>query len=324
MNILKSIKFKNVPYAICTSNQVTHKPLRVSNMVLYRKKEDNTIVCLEDACPHRGARLSQGWTNQDDEIVCPYHGWSFDTTGHIASMPSHEQSMPNCIVPYIPVVEDGEYVWINYKEDLIDKYCPELNDKNWGKIVGSREVEGNWFDWVSNSWDVSHINFVHDFGDEKDAIVHDFKTWEDDELILNAQCKVNPKPVNFATKHMQKKKAEITVKTILPNITRIDVHMKKPHKFITFTTIMPVSIDKSILTWSFLWNFGNTFWEKSVLIKDEFEKEMNKTISEDEEIIKYITNDIPYISVPADALQLKATQVLNDLIQKHEVSSLTF
>ena len=35
MNMLKTIKFKNIPYAICTSKQVTAKPIRVGDMVLY-------------------------------------------------------------------------------------------------------------------------------------------------------------------------------------------------------------------------------------------------------------------------------------------------
>lgn len=320
-SILKTLKFQDVPYAISTSKQVSHKPIRVNDMVLFRKKEDNSIVCMKDSCPHRGARLSQGFVNKDDELVCPYHGWSFDQNGMLCSMPSHKASSPVCHIPTIPVVEDGNYVWMNYNHGYIDQHCPELNDPNWGKVVGSKEVKGNWFDWVSNSWDVSHINFVHDFGDEENGVVHNLKSWKDleNEQVLFATCKVNPKPINFTTNHMQKKKVQVSVKAILPNTTRIDVEMKEPYKFITFTSIMPLSMEKSLLTWSFLWNFGNTFWEKSVLIQREFEKEMHKTISEDENIIQNIDHNIPYVSVPADALQLKATQIIEELVSKHKI-----
>lgn len=325
MNIIKTIKFKNVPYAISTSKQITTKPTRVDNLVLYRKKEDNTIVCLEDKCPHRGARLSQGSINKDDEIICPYHGWQFNEKGLLTVMPSHKSSSPSCIVPHYNITEDGGYVWINYQNNLIDKQCPEMNDKNWGKVQGSQVVQGNWFDWVSNSWDVSHINYVHDFGDEANGIVYDLKTWNDNifDNVINATCKVNSKPINWTTNHMQTKKTSIHFKSILPNTTRIDVQMKKPYKFITFTSVMPITINESLLTWSFLWNFGGNFWEKSTIIKNAFKKEMAKTISEDENLIKNIDDDIPYISVPADGIQLKCTNHLEKLMYKYDFEYLS-
>lgn len=38
MNILLDITFKDIPYAITTSNRVGYKPIRVDNTVLYRKR----------------------------------------------------------------------------------------------------------------------------------------------------------------------------------------------------------------------------------------------------------------------------------------------
>lgn len=315
MNLLRELKIKNIPYAITTSKQVGYKPIRVDNKVLYRKKEDDTIVCLKDVCPHRGARLSQGWTTKKDDIVCPYHGWEFDENGYLTNMPSHKSSIPSCSIEKYNVTEDGGYVWLNYVNDFVDTHCPELKDPNWGKVQGSRVVKGNWIDWISNSWDVSHINFVHDFGDENDAIVHDLRVTHSEKHIVRATCKVNPKPVNVTTNMMQKKKSEVISKIIIPNTTRIDVLMKHPYRFITFTSVMPISRTSSILTWSFLWNFDNKFLlDNNFFIRKQFEKEMYKTVAEDEQIIQNISTNIPYTSVPADALQLKCLTVLNNFV----------
>ena len=319
MNILREVKVKNAPYAITTSKQVGYKPIRIDNKVLYRKREDGTIVCLKDVCPHRGARLSQGWTTNKDDIVCPYHGWEFDDEGYLTNMPSHKSSVPDCNVKKYEVTEDGGYVWLNYVDDFVDTHCPELKDPDGGKVQGSRLVKGNWIDWISNSWDVSHINFVHDFGDENDAIVHDLRInySPKEPNIVNATCKVNPKPVNFTTNHMQKKKSKVISKIIIPNTTRIDVLMKKPYRFITFTTVMPIDKYSTVLTWSFLWNFDNKFLtDKNYFIKQQFEKEMYKTVYEDEQIIQNIDENIPYTSVPADALQLKCLNVLNSFVSE--------
>lgn len=318
---MRNIKIEGIPYAISNSKAITKKPTKIDKYVLYRDSKQK-IIMLEDRCPHRGASLSQGW-NKNDNLVCPYHGWEFDKSGSLVKMPSHETSLPNCSIKKYKVTEIGGFVWVDYIPGLIEEHCPELLDPKWGKVIGSREVKGNWYNWVSNSWDPSHINYVHDFGDENDGVVHDMEVDVLSSNIIKATAKVNPKPINVFTNHMQKKKCEIETKVIIPNITRIDVLMKEPHKFITFTTIMPLSIDRSIITWSFLWNFGNQFWEQTPWIHKEFEKEMYKTVNEDEAIIKNIINDERNeVSVPADALQLKATKHLEKYISQGKISFL--
>lgn len=297
---------KAIPYALCTSQQVSTKPMRVGNFVLYRKK-DRSIVCMEDVCPHRGARLSQGWTHQD-EIVCPYHGWSFDENGVLSCMPSHPTNRPKCRIQTYPIVEDGNFVWLNYEEGFVDTYCPELKDPSWNKVVGSQEVKGNWLDWASNSWDVSHINFVHDFGDENNALVQDLRVEQINNRVVRANCYVCPKPINATTMHMQKKKTSVILTTIIPNTTRIEVFLKDPYKFITFTTLLPLSEEQSLLTWSFLWQ-TNSILEKNIFVKKMFENEMKKTIKEDERIIQHLSRT-QEVSVPADAFQLKAMNMI--------------
>jgi phenylpropionate dioxygenase-like ring-hydroxylating dioxygenase large terminal subunit len=41
---------------------------------------DGGVACLEDVCPHRHARLSNGHVC-GGEIVCAEHGWRFDWRG---------------------------------------------------------------------------------------------------------------------------------------------------------------------------------------------------------------------------------------------------
>ena len=45
------------------------------------------VLAADVACPHKGARLSQGCI-RDGDLMCPYHGWKFDATGACRSIPS--------------------------------------------------------------------------------------------------------------------------------------------------------------------------------------------------------------------------------------------
>ena len=70
-------------YLVCiaaASETVISKPKKVEmlgkKLVLFRGR-DGKVHCLNDACAHRGAPLSMGWTAEVEGhscVVCPYHG----------------------------------------------------------------------------------------------------------------------------------------------------------------------------------------------------------------------------------------------------------
>lgn len=52
-------------------------------------KTDGKIIAFENDCPHAGGPLSEGECHKG-QIVCPYHGWVFDTeTGNCFTNPSY-------------------------------------------------------------------------------------------------------------------------------------------------------------------------------------------------------------------------------------------
>ncbi len=56
------------------------------DLVLWRA-EDSAVHCVEDRCPHRGARLSSGRV-VGNHISCRYHGVTIDRAGAIVSVPA--------------------------------------------------------------------------------------------------------------------------------------------------------------------------------------------------------------------------------------------
>src|SRR6187200_3356342 len=47
------------------------------DLCLFRT-EAGDIAALQDVCPHRGARLSEGSCHWPGTVACPYHGWVYD------------------------------------------------------------------------------------------------------------------------------------------------------------------------------------------------------------------------------------------------------
>ena len=60
------------------------------NLVLWRAT-DGAIKCIEDYCPHRGAKLSAGRV-EGDHVACRYHGAELDGKGVVQRVPAY----PNC------------------------------------------------------------------------------------------------------------------------------------------------------------------------------------------------------------------------------------
>lgn len=77
--------------------------------VLFRDA-NGVAGCLRDECAHRACPLSLG-SIDNGQVVCPYHGWQYDTTGSCNHMPSTVQCKGVSVVS-LPVSEQDGFVWV--------------------------------------------------------------------------------------------------------------------------------------------------------------------------------------------------------------------
>src|SRR3984957_16697682 len=87
---------RNDWHVVAQSSDIALGELRASrllgqDLVLWRSKEG--LCAWQDLCLHRGAKLSGGRI-QDDCLVCPYHGWNYDSSGRCVRIPAHPQQPP--------------------------------------------------------------------------------------------------------------------------------------------------------------------------------------------------------------------------------------
>ncbi|MCY4425953.1 MAG: aromatic ring-hydroxylating dioxygenase subunit alpha [Halieaceae bacterium] len=88
--------------------------------------DEKTIKAYHNVCPHRGTALTDGaGTFSHGNIICPFHGWRWDTGGNnryvLAREEFHGGKLCNADVALkpLPCVEFAGFVFINFDRDCI-------------------------------------------------------------------------------------------------------------------------------------------------------------------------------------------------------------
>tara|TARA_Y100000389_G_C17382722_1_gene475271 strand:- start:110 stop:1039 length:930 start_codon:yes stop_codon:yes gene_type:complete len=302
-----------VPWSISLSGDVTNSPKKITiegkKYALFRNS--GGVHLIDDACPHRGASISLG-KKVGECVQCPYHGWEYDGDGVLRHVPSTDNIPKNADVKSYNVLESGGFVWIaNDDRDIPTKHCDELFDDNYNRVYGSKTLRGNFFDWVMNGVDVSHINYVHDFADEKNGKVTDMAVTSHEDYV-DCHAVVRSKASSAITTQIQPKRgcSRIHSRFSDPNTTIIKIKLRDPLKFVTFTSLLPVTDDTTKMTWCFAYPKNAVF--NIPLFRKRFHDEMYRTVEQDERIVSTLhTLHTPYdVNVRCDEYQ---TQVLKKL-----------
>lgn len=160
----------NAWYPLVFSRDVDRTPKRRTvteqHIVLYRK-QDGTVVALEDLCPHRFTPLSLG-TVKGDTIQCGYHGMTFDGAGQCIRIPGQERIPAQASIRSYPVRENLGLVWVWPGDPGIAERTPvfdlpQYHDQaNWTPVLGkSLFIGANYLSLADNLTDPAHVNFVH-------------------------------------------------------------------------------------------------------------------------------------------------------------------
>ena len=158
-------------YAVAKSVQVKPghpHPVKAlgRNLVLWRDA-GGRLQCLEDYCPHRGARLSRGEV-LGDHIACRYHGVTLDGTGTIVRVPA----MPDCAlegrspVESFPVAEAADAIFVYFagptKRETPPLTLPEeFTSPDWSSILCVSPWACNYRYALDNLADPMHGSYLH-------------------------------------------------------------------------------------------------------------------------------------------------------------------
>ena len=133
-----------------------------SRVVAYRDPEGRAVVQTAWR-PHLGADLSVGQI-ADGRLRCPYHHWSFDSSGRCAHIPSGDKIPPTAGIFTYPVQETWGLVWA-FNGEAADCDVPRIPGADEASIVFECRERGvrKWDSWVavSNGVDFQHLQTLH-------------------------------------------------------------------------------------------------------------------------------------------------------------------
>ncbi|MBA4090460.1 MAG: aromatic ring-hydroxylating dioxygenase subunit alpha [Sphingobium sp.] len=59
----------------------------IGESVIVIRGDDGTVRAFTNVCRHRGARIVDGASGCAKKLVCPYHGWTYETDGRLTGVP---------------------------------------------------------------------------------------------------------------------------------------------------------------------------------------------------------------------------------------------
>lgn len=133
--------------------------------LLYRKL-DGSVAAVLDRCPHRFAPLSLG-EREGDNVVCPYHGLTFDPAGRCVRNPFSDRIPGAAHIDAWACVERDGIVWLwgGAAGEADPSAIPDFSvvaDQPGRKVLrGYTHVKAPYEFCTDNLMDLSHIEFVH-------------------------------------------------------------------------------------------------------------------------------------------------------------------
>jgi phenylpropionate dioxygenase-like ring-hydroxylating dioxygenase large terminal subunit len=160
------------------------------DLVLYRCS--GKLHAMKDLCPHRGSRLSLGSISENCEIICPYHGWTYNANGRCVYIPAQaadQQRIPaRAVVNKYQCVEHLGLAWVA----LEDPATPVPDFPEWSMEGYESTYVGSWT-WaasagriIENVIDVAHLPIVHPYllADPTDPTVERYTVeWHEPHLL---------------------------------------------------------------------------------------------------------------------------------------------
>ena len=115
--------------------------------LLISRSENNLITVFKNRCPHRGSKLCLPKTklNPSKSIVCPYHGWTFDSFGKLKTLPlkydfDAKIETGDYFLEEVNSLINGPLIWINFSKkpisiddqiELVGRKCNDQWDMNY-------------------------------------------------------------------------------------------------------------------------------------------------------------------------------------------------
>ncbi|GII58698.1 vanillate monooxygenase [Planotetraspora thailandica] len=163
------VKFaRNRWYVAAYTSEVTRELLPrtiCGEALVFYRTQAGQVVALSDRCVHRRFPLSESHLDGDN-VVCGYHGFTYDTSGTCVAVPGQRRIPRTARVPAFPVVEQDSFVWV-WIGDAAEAdpagipRAPWLDHPDWTAVHGREPLDAPYGLLVDNLLDLSHETYLH-------------------------------------------------------------------------------------------------------------------------------------------------------------------
>ena len=125
-------------------------------------------LCIANAfCPHLGAKLTPeaGGSIRDGHLVCPFHGFTYDSSGACIATPLAAPS-PACRLKVFPTEEINGFVFAYFDETgrTPDWRLPSIDETGWTRtLTHVYSLKTHPQETTENVIDLNHLSVLHDF-----------------------------------------------------------------------------------------------------------------------------------------------------------------
>jgi phenylpropionate dioxygenase-like ring-hydroxylating dioxygenase large terminal subunit len=147
-----------------------NKPFKVSlygNDYVLWKDVKGDINALQNACPHMGAMLSEGWCQEREDktsvVVCPFHALEFDSEGCTILPGSKKKTLPQ--LEPLELIIQGDFIWSYGGREpkqpipnILNEIAAEYDFIGYGADIS---VKTDLLSMLLNMHDYNHQNGTH-------------------------------------------------------------------------------------------------------------------------------------------------------------------
>jgi phenylpropionate dioxygenase-like ring-hydroxylating dioxygenase large terminal subunit len=309
-------------------NKVISRSLLGEWLAVFRDNEGN-LSAIQDKCLHRSAQLSRGKVISG-KLQCPYHGWSYATSGEVVHIPSmgHTYKQGSRCAKSYEIIEQEDYIYVRLssEDQTLEPFSmPCFGKEGYTTIRLQNVFKNNVTNCAENFVDIPHTTFVHP------GIFRDTKNEKFGAHILRQDGRVKitykneKKNFGWFSWFLNPKGEEIghTDEFLVPNITSVQYRFGGKNHFIITSQSAPINDEETLVYTDLTYHYG--IW--TILSKPLVRWQAQTIINQDIEILNNQMRTIKkygatFQNSPADIIHTWIESLQQEIVEGRDPKNL--
>jgi phenylpropionate dioxygenase-like ring-hydroxylating dioxygenase large terminal subunit len=261
-------RFRDFWYVVAESRELASRaPLQrklLDEWLVVWRGPDGAPVAAQDRCMHRAGRLSYG-SVVDGCIKCPYHGWTYETSGELCAVPSEGARFKRIagrrIRTYATAEVDG-YVYVRLEDDPVIETEPfryaHWQQPGYQTIRVQNRMHNDVTNCVENFIDIPHTVYVHPgiFRSERGQQLEATVVRTDGSVVATYRKETDN--LGWFARFLNPSGAEIEHSDAfyMPNVTHVVYRMGPRRHFLITSQSVPVTETETLVYTDLTYDFG--------------------------------------------------------------------